>query len=47
MSAEEGGPYWDGNWAYANIGVLVALVLSFLGTYVARRGTVARQEGRG
>lgn len=47
VSAEEGGPYWDGNWAYANIGVLVALVLSFLGTYVARRGTVARQEGRG
>jgi purine-cytosine permease-like protein len=34
----------DGAWAYANLGVLIALVLSFLVTYVARRGTVARQE---
>ena len=25
VSAEEGGPYWDGNWAYANLGVLLAL----------------------
>ena len=46
VSAEEGGPYWDGNWAYANLGVLLALALAFLVTYVARRGTVARQEGR-
>ena len=38
------GPYWDGNWAYANLGVLLALVLSFAVTLVARRGTVARQE---
>jgi hypothetical protein len=38
------GPYWDGNWAYANLGVLLALVLSFLVTLVARRGTVRRQE---
>ena len=46
VSAEQGGPYWDGNWAYANIGVLLALVLSFAVTYLARRGTVARQEER-
>ena len=46
VSAEEGGPYWDGNWAYANLGVLLALALSFLVTYVARRGVVARQEDR-
>lgn len=46
VSAEEGGPYWDGNWAYANLGVLLALVLSFVVTYVARRSTVARQEER-
>lgn len=34
----------DGPWAYANVGVLAALVLSFLVTYIARRGTVRRQE---
>ena len=34
----------DGQWAYANIGVLVALVLGFAVSYAARRGTVARQE---
>jgi purine-cytosine permease-like protein len=34
----------DGSWAYANLGVLLALVLSFVVTYVARRGTVRRQE---
>ena len=38
------GPYWEGPWAYANLGVLLALVLSFLVTLVARRGTVRRQE---
>lgn len=38
------GPYWDGPWAYANLGVLLALVLSFAVTLVARRSTVARQE---
>ncbi|TGN66378.1 allantoin permease [Nocardioides eburneiflavus] len=38
------GPYWDGNWPYANLGVLLALVLGFVVTYVARRGTVRRQE---
>lgn len=38
------GPYWDGPWAYANLGVLLALGLSFAVTLVARRATVARQE---
>ena len=38
------GPYWDGPWAYANLGVLLALGLSFLVTLVARRGVVRRQE---
>jgi purine-cytosine permease-like protein len=38
------GPYWDGNWPYANLGVLLALVLSFALTLVLRRGTVRRQE---
>ncbi|MCA0335313.1 MAG: cytosine permease [Actinobacteria bacterium] len=38
--------YWEGNFAYANLGVLLALVLSFLITYVARKAKVARQEGR-
>lgn len=38
------GSYWDGNWAYANLGVLLALVLSFLVTLVARRGKIRRQE---
>ena len=38
------GPYWDGNWAYANVGVLLALVLGFLVTLVARRGRIRRQE---
>jgi NCS1 family nucleobase:cation symporter-1 len=34
----------DGIWASANVGVLVALAVGFAVTYVARRGTVARQE---
>lgn len=34
----------DGDWAWANLGVLFALVISFLFTYVARRGKVERQE---
>ena len=38
------GPYWEGNWPYANLGVLLALVLSFVVTLVPRRGTVRRQE---
>lgn len=36
--------YWEGNWAYANLGVLLALVLSFLVYFFAQRGAVARQE---
>ena len=42
----EGAPYWDGTFAYANLGVLFALVASFLVTYAARKAKVARQEGR-
>jgi len=38
------GSYWEGTFAYANLGVLLALVLSFVVTWVARRGKVARQE---
>ena len=34
----------DGTWAYANLGVLVALVLGLAGSLLLRRGTVARQE---
>jgi len=34
----------DGAWAYANLGVLAALVLSFALALVLRRGTVRRQE---
>ena len=37
----------DGGWAWSNIGVLLALVIGFVVTYVARRPVVARQEGRG
>jgi purine-cytosine permease-like protein len=36
----------DGTWAFANLGVIVALVLGFLVTLVLRRALVARQEGR-
>jgi purine-cytosine permease-like protein len=35
----------DGAWAYANLGVLLALVIGLVGTLVLRRGTVHRQEG--
>ncbi len=38
------GAYWDGNWPYANLGVLLALVLSFAATLVLRRAKVRRQE---
>jgi len=34
----------DGDWAYANLGVFFALVLSFLVTYFARAGKIRRQE---
>ena len=36
--------YWEGTFAYSNLGVLLALVLSFVVTHFARKGTVARQE---
>lgn len=36
----------DGPWAYANLGVIGALVLSFVVTLIGRRTTIARQEGR-
>jgi purine-cytosine permease-like protein len=34
----------DGEWAYANLGVFFALVLSFVVTYFARAGKIRRQE---
>ena len=34
----------EGTWAFANVGVLVALALGFVVTCAARRGTVRRQE---
>lgn len=34
----------EGAWAFANLGVLVALVLAFVATLVLRRGAVRRQE---
>lgn len=34
----------DGEWAYANLGVFVALVLSFAITWFARAGRIRRQE---
>ena len=36
--------YWEGAWPYANLGVLLALVLGFVVTFVARRGKVHAQE---
>ncbi len=36
----------DGDWAYANLGVLVALLIGLVVGYVARAGTVRRQESR-
>ncbi|WP_432522767.1 purine-cytosine permease family protein [Kineococcus sp. SYSU DK006] len=38
--------YWDGNWAYASLGVVVAFALGFLAVLLGGRGAVARQEGR-
>ena len=38
------GNYWVGDWSYANLGVLVALVLAFVVTWVGRRAVVRRQE---
>jgi nucleobase:cation symporter-1, NCS1 family len=34
----------DGDWAYANLGVFFALVLSFIFTWFARAGVIRRQE---
>jgi nucleobase:cation symporter-1, NCS1 family len=34
----------SGSWAYANLGVLAALVLGFVGTLVADRGRIRAQE---
>ena len=36
----------NGAWAFANLGVLVALAVAFLGTVVLERGHVQKQEGR-
>lgn len=41
---DPGGNYWAGDWSYANVGVIVALVLAFVITWIARRPTVRRQE---
>jgi purine-cytosine permease-like protein len=41
---DPGGSYWDGNWAYANLGVLFALVASFAVTWLARSGRIRAQE---
>lgn len=38
------GSYWEGDWSYANLGVLASLLLAFLGGLLLRRGTVRRQE---
>jgi len=34
----------EGDWAYANLGVFIALVLSFVVTYFARAAKIRRQE---
>ncbi|MCE1177684.1 MAG: cytosine permease [Micrococcales bacterium] len=34
----------DGAWAWANLGVLASLLIGFLGSWLLRRGKVARQE---
>ena len=34
----------DGEWAYANLGVFISLVLSFIVTWFARAGKIRRQE---
>jgi purine-cytosine permease-like protein len=35
---------WMDDWGYANLGVLFALVLSFVVTWIARKGRIRRQE---
>jgi uncharacterized membrane-anchored protein YhcB (DUF1043 family) len=34
----------EGAWAYANLGVLVALALGFVGTLLLERGRIRAQE---
>jgi purine-cytosine permease-like protein len=41
------GPRLDGPWTYANLGVLAALVIGFLGQFVFARGRVRSQELEG
>lgn len=41
---EEDGGYWTGNWAYANLGVLLAFAIGFLITLLVQRGRVRQQE---
>ena len=36
----------EGDWAFANLGVLVALVIGYLGTLLFSRAAVRRQEER-
>lgn len=36
----------EGGWAFANLGVLLALLIGFLGTLLLSRGAVAAQESR-
>jgi nucleobase:cation symporter-1, NCS1 family len=38
------GPRLNGPWSFANLGVLVALVVGFLGQFLLSRAAVARQE---
>jgi NCS1 family nucleobase:cation symporter-1 len=38
------GPRLNGPWSYANLGVLAALIVGFIGQFVLARGAVARQE---
>jgi nucleobase:cation symporter-1, NCS1 family len=38
------GPRLNGPWSFANLGVLVALVVGFLGQFLLARAAVARQE---
>ena len=40
-------PAGRGSWAFANLGVLLALVLAFVGGLAALRRTVRRQESGG
>lgn len=40
------GSYWEGTFAYANLGVFISLVGSFVVTYVIRAKKVRHQENR-